>query len=344
MTDAAAMTDATTKLPVPVKAAEEHDDAEFAAPSKSRRRLPHIGRKALSFAAAAIVAGAIVNWGVLGPLTHDIDADPSFRPTSMPEGGSLAVATAAALLDRELNTNGWTPNDPFFAPSAVLDNMPNFQTGVSKAVARFTFEMLDQVARTRGSSRADPDLERASGFLQFPPDIWVIDGSRSWMPTVPTEHQYREGYKALQSYNARLASGQAVFERRADTLAETIRQVSADLGSQSAQLDKTKRGGWWVVNTSADDLFYQNKGMMFAYSTMLKALGEDFAPVIQSSNMETVWAQAMASLEQGSQLRPVVVLNGNLDRSIFANHLAIQGFYMKRAIIQLEEVVSVLAV
>ncbi|PWR01099.1 DUF2333 domain-containing protein [Meridianimarinicoccus roseus] len=345
VTDAAAMTDTPIQLPVPVAVpAEVHDTASGLPGGRVRRRFPRIGRKALRAMAALGVLGAVVNWGVLGPLTHDINADPAFRSAQMPQGGSVAVATAAALLDREINANGWTPNDPFFAPSAVLDNMPNFQMGVVKAVGRFTFEMLDQVSRTRGSSRADPDLERASGFLQFPPDIWVIDPSRSWMPTVPSEHQYRAGVAALNSYNARLASGQAVFERRADTLAETLRQVSADLGSQTAQLDRAQNDGWWVFSRKADDLFYQNKGMLYAYSVTLKAFGEDFAPVIRGSNLEAVWAQAMASLEQGSQLRPLVVLNGDLDRSIFANHLAIQGFYMKRAILQLEEVVSVLAV
>jgi hypothetical protein len=38
------------------------------------------------------------------------------------------------------------------------------------------------------------------------------------------------------------------------------------------------------------------------------------------------------------------VLNGQHDGSIFANHLVLQGFFMKRAILQLEEAVSVLAV
>jgi hypothetical protein len=38
------------------------------------------------------------------------------------------------------------------------------------------------------------------------------------------------------------------------------------------------------------------------------------------------------------------VLNGQTDRSIFANHLALQGFAMKRAILQFEELVTVLAI
>jgi hypothetical protein len=38
------------------------------------------------------------------------------------------------------------------------------------------------------------------------------------------------------------------------------------------------------------------------------------------------------------------LLNSQTDRSIFANHLALQGFAMKRAILQLEELIIVLAI
>ena len=54
--------------------------------------------------------------------------------------------------------------------------------------------------------------------------------------------------------------------------------------------------------------------------------------------------QGLAGLRQGAGLEPAIVLNGDLDQSIFANHLALQGFYMKRAILQLEDAVSVMAV
>ncbi|WP_234984134.1 DUF2333 family protein [Roseivivax jejudonensis] len=294
--------------------------------------------------ALALILGAVVNYGVFGPLTHEIDNDPAFRATLVPENGSAAVATAAALIDREVNGYGWTPNDPVLAPSAVLDNMPNFQTGITKAVGRFSFEMLDQIARTRGSSSADPDLERATGFLQFPPDIWVWEPSSSLLPTVPSETQYRQGLEALERYNARLSDGNAVFERRADTLAGTLSRISADLGSQTAQLERAQRSGWWIFSRTADDVFYQNKGMLYGYYVILAALGEDFERVIEERNLSTVWSQALESLRQGSQLAPAIVLNGDRDRSIFANHLALQGFYMKRAILQLEEAVSVMAV
>jgi hypothetical protein len=188
-------------------------------------------------------------------------------------------------LDRELNLHGWTPNDPWFAPSGLLDNMPNFQTGVVDAVGRFSFEMLDQIGRRSGSSSADPDLEQASGFLQYPPYIWVWEPTRSFLPSVPSENQYRQGLAALERYNARLALGEAVFERRADTLANALSRISDDLGSQTSQIDRAQNTGWWMFSQTADDVFYQNKGMLYAYSVIIASLGEDYAKVIEGNNL-----------------------------------------------------------
>jgi hypothetical protein len=316
-------------------------DAASARPK--RRFRPRFGRRSIKATVAVLLLGAAINYGILGPMTHQIDANPDFRATMVPENGSVAIATAAALMDRELNLNGWTPNDPWIAPSAFLDNMPNYQTGVVKAVGRFSFEMLDQIGRRSGSSSADPDLERASGFLQFPPDIWIWEPSRSVLPTVPSENQYRQGLAALERYNARLSRGQAVFERRADTLAATLSRISDDLGSQTSLLERAQNTGWWIFSRTADDVFYQNKGTLYGYDVILAALGEDFAQVISERNLGPIWEQTLSSLRQGSQLRPAMVLNGQHDRSIFANHLTLQGFFMKRAILQLEEAVNVLA-
>lgn len=305
---------------------------------------PRLSWRNVKIVIAALLLGIFINYGVLGNMQHQVDANPEYRATSVPENGSAAVATAAALLDRELNLHGWTPNDPWFAPSGLLDNMPNFQTGVVDAVGRFSFEMLDQIGRRSGSSSADPDLEQASGFLQYPPYIWVWEPTRSFLPSVPSENQYRQGLAALERYNARLALGEAVFERRADTLANALSRISDDLGSQTSQIDRAQNTGWWMFSQTADDVFYQNKGMLYAYSVIIASLGEDYAKVIEGNNLGPIWEQALNSLRHGSQLRPAVVLNGQTDRSIFANHLALQGFAMKRAILQFEELVTVLAI
>ncbi|PRY22108.1 hypothetical protein CLV78_10732 [Aliiruegeria haliotis] len=299
--------------------------------------------RAARYIGVGVSIWAVVTYGILGPLKHTIVTDLPVIP-SEETAGSAAVASAAALIRRELDVNGWTPNDPPIAPAAVLDNMPNFQTGVIEAVGRFSFEMLDQIARTRGSSSDDPDLERATGFLQFPPDIWIWEPSRSLLPSVSSETQYRQGLAALERYNARLARGDAVFEQRADTLAATLSRISADLGAQTAQLERAQDTGRWIFSSHADDVFYHNKGMLHGYHVLLSGLGYDFDRIIRERNLGPIWNQVLDGLQQGAQLRPLVVLNGDRDRSIFANHLALQGFYMKRAILQLEEAVNVLAV
>ena len=109
------------------------------------------------------------------------------------------------------------------------------------------------------------------------------------------------------------------------------------------QNQKTARWNRWQ-HRQADDVFYHNKGMLHGYHVLLSSLGEDFDRVISERNLGPIWSQALEGLRQGAQLRPTIVLNGDPDRSIFANHLALQGFYMKRAILQLEEAVNVLAV
>ena len=94
---------------------------------------------------------------------HTVDDDLSFSPSenNQTTGGSRAVEIAAGLIDREINQNRWTSNDPFFMPAALLDNMPNYQQGIISALARFSFELTDQIGRTRGSSQTDEDLQNA---------------------------------------------------------------------------------------------------------------------------------------------------------------------------------------
>jgi hypothetical protein len=77
---------------------------------------------------------------------------------------------------------------------------------------------------------------------------------------------------------------------------------------------------------------------------ILSELGGDFAQRIEERGIAALWNQALASLRTASQLQPLIVVNAPGADSIFANHLVLQGFYMKRSILQLEEVASALAI
>ncbi len=153
-------------------------------PGVSKTAAPSVGRRRLwRWAAWAILAVVVLYYPVGALIVEDIDDDPQFAPRNVAPGESRAVATAAQLVTREVDTHTWTPMMPFFTPAGILDNMPNFQRGIMAALGRFSTELMDQVGRTRGSSQTDRDLEQARGFLNEQPNIWLWQPSVSLMPS-----------------------------------------------------------------------------------------------------------------------------------------------------------------
>lgn len=256
---------------------------------------------------------------------------------------SAAVHMVRSLIIREAQDHGWTANDPFFLPGYWLDNLPNFQRGIMGALSRFTFELRDQLGRRRGSSASDADLERAAGNLSREPDRWIIDLSASWLPTRPADAFYREAAIDLDSYLTRLAAGDAIYDRRADNLLATLDRIALDLGASSAALDDYIAGnaGGLLPDFGVDNLFYQVKGQVYAYSALLQALRVDFAKVIDERDLSPLFDQLLQSLDRAAQLDPLIVTNGAMD-GFWANHLSIQGFYLLRARTQLREVTQIL--
>ncbi len=289
----------------------------------------------------ALLVFALLYYPIGMIIMHTIDADLDFT-ASTKAGGSHTVAIAAALIDREVNVHGWRANDPFFIPSSQLDNMPNFQQGMIASLARFAFELTDQVGRTRGSSQADTDLQEAAGLLQYSGTKWVFDFSTSVAPTATSEAQYRKARRSLLAYNARLVAGDAVFERRSDNLLATLDRIAADLGSSSAVLEKRLIEGPALFDTKADDIFYGVKGHLYGYYMLLRELRNDFSKVISERELDTSWDQLMHSMGQGASLEPWVVTNGAPDSQAIPSHLASQGFFLLRARTQLREITNIL--
>lgn len=304
---------------------------------------PGAVRRWLQRAALIVVVLLLIYYPVGALIMHKIDDNLSYTPDiPAAAGGSRAVAMAAGLIAREVDQHGWTANDPIFMPSAILDNMPNFQQGLVAALARFAFELTDQIGRTRGTSTVDPDLQEAAGLLQYSGTKWVFDLSTSLAPTATSEAQYRQARRALLNYNVRLARNEATFERRADNLLATMDRMAADLGSSSAAIERRLREGPAVFDEQADDIFYTVKGQLYAYRMLLQELGVDFERVIRERDLASAWEQMLQTLNQGSQLDPLVILNGSADNQFIPSHLAGQGFYLLRARAQLREITNIL--
>jgi len=291
-----------------------------------------------------VVLVVLILYFPIGALVvHSIDDDPQFQPRSVAPGESYTVATVAELVTREVDVNTWTPMMPFFTPAGILDNMPNFQRGIMAALGRFSTELMDQLGRTRGSSQTDRDLEQARGFLNEQPNVWIWQPSVSFWPSATSAQKYRAGRDKLIAYNKRLASGQAVFERRADNLQALIDRIANDHGSDSAAIDQhiIEQAGN-LFDRQCDDIFYFNKGRLYANFLLLRALGQDFEGIIRERGLTSAWNGTVETFRIASQLDPWVVWNGWPDAFLIPNHLAAQGFYLLRARTQLREISVIL--
>jgi hypothetical protein len=302
------------------------------------------GRRRLIGWAVLVVAAAILLYYPLGALfVQNIDDDTQFAPPPSTAGASRAVAMAAALVNREVVDHQWTPMQPFFAPAAILDNMPNYQRGIMAALGRFATEMMDQLGRTRGSSQVDRDLEQARGFLNEQPNVWIWQPSVSLMPTATSAQKYRAGRDRLLAYNKRLAAGEAIFERRADNLQALIDRIANDIGSDSAvSYRQIVEHGGDLFDSHCDDIFYFNKGRLYANYLLLRELGADFENVIRDRDLTNAWNGMVDTFRVAAALHPWIVWNGYPDGFVLPNHLASQGFDLLRARTQLREISSIL--
>jgi hypothetical protein len=293
----------------------------------------------------AVLVAALLYYPIGMLITHDINDDPAYEIPGplVSKGGSRAVAMAAALILREVDESRWVANDPFFLPPAALDNMPNYQQGIIAALARFAFELTDQIGRTRGTSQTDRDLQEAAGQLQYAGDVWVFDLSTSLAPTTTSEARYRKAAKSLLKYNQRLANGAAVFERRADNLLATLDRFALDMGASSAALDRqiTEHAGD-LFDTLADDVFYGIKGQSYAYYMVIRELGLDYAKVLSERELTNAWAKMLESLRRAAELSPLIVANGKPDSQAVPSHLAALGFYLLRARTKIREITNIL--
>jgi hypothetical protein len=139
-------------------------------------------------------------------------------------------------------------------------------------------------------------------------------------------------------------SNKAVFERRTDNLLATLDRFAADIGSVSAIIDQqiSDHSGDFI-DFHADDVFYNAKGKMYAYALLFRALGRDFAKVIQDRDLGDAWKQTEQSLMEAGSLHPLVIMNGRPNGMLVPNHLAVEGFYLMRARTQLREITNILA-
>ena len=264
---------------------------------------------------------------------------------------SAIVDVTADLIDFNVNQNDWASSMVLYKiglfgldwdATPFFDNKAAFQRGVNQALRRTTVELVDTLARVRGTSQADPNLQDARGNLQFDEYTWYF-GVHPFGPKTPTPSFYRSAMRDLRSFNDRLEKCQAVFDPRADNLVQFIDRIANDIGATSAVLRERAENnntGWF--DTRADDRFWFAYGQLYAYYGILRAAHLDFEDVIAQRRLTELWRTAERQMRGALDLQPFIVSNGAESGWLMPSHLTALGFYILRARSNLVEIRLVL--
>ncbi|MBW7946592.1 MAG: hypothetical protein H3C60_09205 [Sphingomonadaceae bacterium] len=256
---------------------------------------------------------AILYWGVIGSLLSDTRADLTVRPgtTVLPPGGSVAVATAAMLLDQALD-KGWTPNDSLLRPTGLLEDMPAFQRGQHSAISAFVTSFDQGVG-------GDPELSEAADALKTPPDRGWLHGDFPFIGG-SAESRYRDAIEALARYNRAVAESAAPGEGDARELRLALLGLSAALAEEAGAVDRMideSRVG------SADAQFNEVRGAAYAAAMLMRGLREDFGTTIGQRQLAATWAETTEALDAVAGKRPAF--------GVGRQDLVEQGYFLMRA-------------
>ena len=264
---------------------------------------------------------------------------------------SAIVDVVADLTDVNVNQNAWISSMLLYRlglfgidwdHTPFLDNKASFQRGVNQAVRRTSVELVDSLARVRGTSGISNDLQDARNNLQFDEYSWYF-GLSPFGPKTPTPSYYRAAIDSFRKFNADLSTCGATFDSRADNLVQFVDRIANDLGSTSAILrerSENYNGGWF--DTRADDRFWFAYGQLYGYYAVLSAAGADFSQVIRERNLGPLWSDTLSQFRASLRIQPAIISNGREDGWIMPTHLATMGFYILRVRSNLVEVRSVL--
>lgn len=262
--------------------------------------------------------------------------------------GTLTTSTlmevAQTLLDKR---GGYLAND-IAPPGVLMDNIPNWEHGVILQVRDLSLAMRNQFSRSQSQSVEDNDLRDAFNFFSYKHQRWILPSSES---------QYRNGIEKTEEYLMRLGDtdeSNAQFYARADNLTEYLELVNKRLGSLSQRLSasvgqhrlntdlagdpnaqqSTPTPDQQLVKTpwlEIDDVFYEARGTTWALMHFLRALEQDFEPVLVDKNALVSLRQVIRELEESQTgVWAPVILNGS-QYGLFANHSLVMANYISRA-------------
>ena len=235
------------------------------------------------------------------------------------------------LLKREVDEHIWTPNLPLVFPAFALDNMPNFQTGIVRAI-RDNIKTINTFSLEGDQKKI---IAKAAKLLSYPPDIWLLSRKSAFSIAPSSNSQYRKARKELEK-----ADG---FPLIPENLQIILKNMATDLKKVVKENeDYVSESSLKIVDFRADDLFYIHKGYAFSLWQISEGLALDFKSLLMSADAYAEWILLMSDLQKAAEFSPMIVRNGKPASLTSPNHLLIQNYYLSAARADAEKISNLL--
>lgn len=283
--------------------------------------------------AGFVLLGLVGYYAIGGWIVETIDTDESLMAPPVGQHQSRAVAVAALLTHREVDKHRWVPADPFFLPGWALTAMPSYQRGIMGTIGHFA----ETLYMAEGSG--DPDLGQAAGLYKYPATVWRLAAGISWLPTAPSDRQYRHAAQSLEAYNDRLALIPADPARQSTLLMAVLAQVDQELDDDNDRLERHLDARPFVLFDHAGTvMFHATRGQLYAWAVILRDLGQDNAEFLAERGLTVSWHRMIESLFLVAKMNPPMVMSGSWEGGLLPNHLTEQGYLLLRASANVDEV------
>ncbi|MGE3497172.1 MAG: DUF2333 family protein [Candidatus Binatia bacterium] len=247
-------------------------------------------------------------------LPYDVDG--TYPPEVALVGGEAFAATAAAIMDHELNSlTGWRPNDfILWGPNVVADNNASRQLGIIQAERESVRVFKDHLTKI-SATEYDANLVAADTLFRN-------DETKFWLPSA--EGKYKDGVAALRAYVAGLQATPPTSKPINQRNIELIRlfQAWSDLlGDAHANLFKEHEpDGSSIAPWHSDDYFYHAQGIAHVIHHLAKAVRREYGPAFASRpGLQHTLDEVITALGRAAELKPLLVMDSGPD-ALFANH------------------------
>lgn len=324
------------------------NDPDLAAPVGLTRMIARLVTSLIGLIVVAILA--LMFYLDKEPELFDVQAIAQMQAGGAPDlvTGDVTTATLIRVMQTVLGKRGGYLSNDIAPPGVLMDNIPRWEFGVITQARDLTTALRNDFSRSQSQSTEDDDMVIAAPQLNYDTESWLLPS---------TESEYRKGLEALERYLERLSNADdsdAQFFARADNLAAWLAIVEKRLGSLSQRLSASV--GQMRVNTDLqgdaaatqstekpdlievrtpwteiDDVFYEARGSAWALIHFLRAVEQDFGPVLEDKNAMVSLRQIIRELEATqAQVWSPIILNGS-DFGFMSNHSLVMASYISRA-------------